>query len=333
MAMISPARPGTSRTIPGSAVRCARDCYDYDAAVLFNACAGDLWRRFSTYLPRQLARLAGVSLKALGAALRIRYVKVAEYQARGVVHFHAVIRARRQQRRLSAAPGSYSAGLLCDAIVQAADAVSLVTGPDSSPVRLGFGAQTDARPIRQASDLPGTGQALSGQAVANYIAKYATKSLIVPGLPDRRIRTTFDMQALHCSAHFKRMIATAWQLGAKQATSDPRLRQWAHMLGYGGHFLTKSRRYSVTFGELRAARTEHRRTQRHPDGERDPWGRPSRRARSWSWPPGPTPEPATPPPPQTPSSPRPRPPEPANTTTRPTMPPDPMTTDGRRPHD
>ena len=46
------------------------------------------------------------------------------------------------------------------------------------------------------------------------------------------------------------------------------------MLGYGGHFLTKSRRYSVTFGQLRAARTDHRRAQRHPDGERDPWGRP-----------------------------------------------------------
>ena len=46
------------------------------------------------------------------------------------------------------------------------------------------------------------------------------------------------------------------------------------MLGYGGHFLTKSRRYSVTFGQLRAARTAHRRAQRHPGGERDPWGRP-----------------------------------------------------------
>ena len=51
-------------------------------------------------------------------------------------------------------------------------------------------------------------------------------------------------------------------------------RQWAHMLGYGGHFLTKSRRYSVTFGQLRAARTDYRRALRHPDGERDPWGRP-----------------------------------------------------------
>ena len=46
------------------------------------------------------------------------------------------------------------------------------------------------------------------------------------------------------------------------------------MLGYGGHFMTKSRRYSVTFGQLRRARLEHRKRQHHPSGERDPWGRP-----------------------------------------------------------
>ena len=68
------------------------DCYDYQAAVLFNAYAADLWRRFITYLPRHLARLPGVTQKTLRAQVRIRFVKVAEYQARGVVHFHAVIR-------------------------------------------------------------------------------------------------------------------------------------------------------------------------------------------------------------------------------------------------
>ena len=46
------------------------------------------------------------------------------------------------------------------------------------------------------------------------------------------------------------------------------------MLGYGGHFLTKSRRYSVTFGYIRGERVTRRRIERHPDGERDPWGRP-----------------------------------------------------------
>ena len=124
--------------------------------------------------------------------------------------------------------------------------------------------------------------------MANYIAKYATKTLTVPGVPDQRIRTAFDLQGLRCSAHYRRMITTAWQLGHRTATGDPRSRRWAHMLGYGGQFLTKSRRYSVTFGDLRSARTEHRRQERHPDGERDPWGRPLDEAvvlifKSWTY--------------------------------------------------
>jgi hypothetical protein len=71
------------------------------------------------------------------------------------------------------------------------------------------------------------------------------------------------------------MITTAWQLGGGQHfPGRTRLCKWAHMLGYGGHFLTKSRRDSVTFGQLRRARLEHRKRQRHPGGERDPRGRP-----------------------------------------------------------
>ena len=38
-----------------------------------------------------------------------------------------------------------------------------------------------------------------------------------------------------------------------------KLRRWAHMLGFGGHFLTKARRYSVTFGALRSVRIFYRR--------------------------------------------------------------------------
>ena len=34
------------------------------------------------------------------------------------------------------------------------------------------------------------------------------------------------------------------------------------MLGFGGHFLTKSRRYSITFALLRDGRVEFRRTQK-----------------------------------------------------------------------
>jgi hypothetical protein len=273
------------------------DCYDYQAAVLFNAHAGHLWRRFTTYLPRHLARQVGLTQKALRALVRVRYVKVAEYQARGVVHFHAVIRLDTPSQDYQPPPSRFTAALLCQAIQQAAAAVAVTINTQVNPgwpaLTLRFGTQVDTKPIRRSGDdLPGTGRKLSVQAVGNYIAKYATKSLDAPGLPDRPLRSDRDIDALACHRHYKRMIVTAWDLGGghyipgrvrgtawelgggRYVPARSRLCKWAHMLGHGGHFLTKSRRYSTTFGQLRRDRQDHRRAQRHPLGETDPWGRP-----------------------------------------------------------
>ena len=230
------------------------------------------------HLPAPLLRPPGRARRHPAAQqVAIRYVKVAEYQARGVVHFHAIIRLDAPGDTWQPPAPGFTAAMLADAIAQAATAAAITTGPvpGRPAVTLRFGTQTDARPVRHAPDLPGTGRALSVQAVANYIAKYATKALDAPGIPDRPIRSALDLEALRCHSHYRRMITTAWRLGGGQLTPGPtRLCKWAHMLGYGGHFLTKSRRYSTTFGILRRARTEHRRQQRHPGGERDPWGRP-----------------------------------------------------------
>ncbi len=250
------------------------DCYDYEAAVLFNLHAADLWRRFITYLPRHLARLAGVTGKTLRAELSIRFVKVGEYQARGVVHFHAVIRLDANVKdQFLPPPARYDAALLCDAIALAAKAVRLDV-PGSGPrIRLGFGRELDRRPIWR-EPFAARGNPLDTAAVANYIAKYATKDAGALGLPGTRIRHRSEIDALRCPAHYKRMVATAWDLGARTSIGDPRLRLHAHQLGHGGHFLTKSRRYSVTFGYIRGERVTKRRLERWPDAERDPWDRP-----------------------------------------------------------
>ncbi|HUL28722.1 MAG TPA: replication initiator [Streptosporangiaceae bacterium] len=273
------------------------DCYDYAGHVLFNACGPDLWRRFTIYLPRQLARLTGVTQKQLRSQVRARFVKVAEYQARGVIHYHAVIRLDAPGHDYRPPPARYTAALLSEAIRRAAAAVSLatvahlsqaarrvagaepgdttavpVTDPDLRRI-LRFGTQVDTRTICPAGDLPGTGSALSARAVANYIAKYATKTISAPGLPDRPVPGPDAIAALRCGAHYKRLISACWELGKRPAAAPLGLNRWTHMLGYRGHFLTKSRRYSVTFTQLRQARTTHRRTERRPDGEKDPWGR------------------------------------------------------------
>ena len=59
------------------------DCYDYTGSVLFNACAPELWRRFTITLRRALARQAGLTNKALAAQLRVSFAKVAEQALAG----------------------------------------------------------------------------------------------------------------------------------------------------------------------------------------------------------------------------------------------------------
>jgi len=49
-------------------------CYDYDAAVLFNASVSELWRRTTIYALRALGNLAGMSVRAVAKEVRLSYV-------------------------------------------------------------------------------------------------------------------------------------------------------------------------------------------------------------------------------------------------------------------
>jgi hypothetical protein len=76
------------------------------------------------------------------------------------------------------------------------------------------------RPLTVARSLPGA--EVTEERVAGYLAKYATKATEAAG-----------------------------HLSTRLTESTVRL----YMLGFGGHFATKSRAYSTTFGALRAARS------------------------------------------------------------------------------
>ncbi|MGA5165699.1 MULTISPECIES: replication initiator [Streptomyces] len=237
------------------------DAYDYEAAVLWNAHAGALWRRFSIYLRREIAKRAGLTQRAFRHHARVSFAKVAEYQKRGAVHFHAVIRLDGPEGGDTAPPAWASAELLTGAI-HAAVAATRVNGPevDGRAHAFTFGRQLDVRTIRSA-DFDG-GQELTDRAVAAYIAKYATKGAeIATGTLDRPIRFLAELAQARITDHARRMIRTAWTLGARKDLEHLRLRAWAHMLGFRGHFSTKSRHYSTTLGALRDARAEWRRAQ------------------------------------------------------------------------
>lgn len=68
------------------------ECFDYAGAVLWNTHATELWRRTTIAIRRELARTLGVPTTCLADHARLSYAKVVEYQDRGLIHLHVVVR-------------------------------------------------------------------------------------------------------------------------------------------------------------------------------------------------------------------------------------------------
>jgi hypothetical protein len=261
----------------------APDTYDYTGAVIWNAQAGVLWHRTTTLVVRHLARHLGFTEAEFRRQARLSYGKVAEFQARGLVHFHVVVRLDGPDGPDQSPPE----GLTVDALTAAIEAAvrqALVTSPDSpasgGPRRLRWGDQLNIQPITAAS--MGEGE-ITDQKVAGYISKYSTKAAENTGTLDRPVacwrckgtgrdpegtglckachgRATRhdDVHHLVNNPHAQAMISACWSLGAYPELEQLRLRAWTHMLGFRGHYSTRSRFYSTTLTALRRARQDWR---------------------------------------------------------------------------
>jgi hypothetical protein len=253
--------------------------YDYAGQVLFNAYAGQLWARFTIDVRRHLATTAGLTRTAAARQVRVVFAKVTEFQTRGVVHTHAIVRLDGPAGPGTPAPSWASVRRLETAIRRAATTVQVTTpGTRLVPVRaLRWGTQIDVRRI-------GAGGRLPDVAVAAYVAKYATKATENAGI---------DLRPLHCrtcdgisvtsgrlcrscsgtgrrsgntavldrlTPHVRALVDTCWRLGGQPEYARLRLRRWAHQLGFRGHFASKSLTYSTTFAALRAERRAWHRT-------------------------------------------------------------------------
>ncbi|MFD6921473.1 replication initiator protein RepSA [Streptomyces sp. NPDC059944] len=227
--------------------------YDYAGAVLWNNHAGDLWRRFTIYLRREIAARAGLTQTALKEVCRVSFGKVAEFQKRGAVHFHAVVRMDGPDGPDTSPPAWATVALLDDAIRAAADRVSVpLAAAGDFPARvLRWGSQVDVQPIGALGH-----EELTEQAVASYVAKYAAKAAETTGTVDRRVGELSELDKLPLPGHTRRLIEACWDLDG--AYPERMLAHWSHMLGFRGHFSTKSRRYSTTLGALRQVRADYR---------------------------------------------------------------------------
>ncbi|MGH2707395.1 MAG: replication initiator [Actinomycetota bacterium] len=253
------------------------DCFDYSGQVIWNALAPELWRCTPTYIERVLGRLAGIRAAELEETVHIEFIKVAEFQRRGAIHFHAVMRldaARSPEEpdQVAPPPASFTPELFAEAVRRGVEAVK-APYPRISGERPGGYLRWGSIDIRNITATEGAGE-VSPEAVAFYVGKYATKSTEAMEDLDRRLKET-DLDALQGRSHIVGLVKTAWLLGGRPSLAKLKLRERAHGLGFGGHWHTKSRRYSTTFTRLCRARPEYTRRRQAEGGILlDAWGRP-----------------------------------------------------------
>jgi hypothetical protein len=229
------------------------DCYDWESAAVWQWWAPELWRRTIIALRRGLARMLGVREKHLGRVASLQYAKVAEFQARGLVHFHGLIRLDGADGPGSLAPlDGDDLTRVVTAAVRATSYTAQRVDAQDRPRVLAWGQQLDVRVVRHGARTDDPAGPVTAEQVAGYLAKYATKdagSLRSPSTP---------------GPHLARLRQTCRDLATRACRHDPGtpyelLGKWAHMLGFRDHFSTKSRRYSVTLGALRRARQRYQR--------------------------------------------------------------------------
>jgi len=211
------------------------DCYNYDAHVVWNRFAGELWRRTKQAIDRELKKLCrarkipqvtvgvhpATGRPVTKPAAHTSCGKAAEFQQRAVVHFHALIRLDGRHPDDPAAILPPPPGLTVDdldqAIKTAARSISFDTPPHPDAPdgwRICWGEQIYNRPIT----LSGHGEVTDGM-VAGYLAKYATKSTEVTGHTSARITDeTVSRYADVGGSHVQRLIAACWRIGRPHRT-------------------------------------------------------------------------------------------------------------------
>ncbi|WP_344135815.1 replication initiator [Pedococcus bigeumensis] len=237
------------------------ECYDYASHIVWQWWAPELWRRFNIAIKRTLAHRLRVKESRLKHLASVQYSKVAEYQRRGLIHFHALVRldGAKADEPFAAAPDGVTAELLAEVVEEAVRSVRFTAPPvfaGDVPRVLTFGAQVDSRPVKVGHRTDDPAGPLNAEQVAGYLAKYSTKSATDTTTGEQSNSHLSRIQAV--AAEFATLVEDEWvadrMLCALKELPYGLLGKWHTALGFRGHFATKSRRYSVTLGALRRAR-------------------------------------------------------------------------------
>ena len=128
------------------------DRYRYQEQVIWNHYAPQLWKRTVQAVRRGLANALRVPRSQLRHIASVRFAKVAEFQRRGVVHYHAIIRIDGPDGPAQAPPTKCTTELLAS-IVDAArrtarsDLAPILGAPSSMLRTVRWGSQHEIRSL------------------------------------------------------------------------------------------------------------------------------------------------------------------------------------------
>jgi hypothetical protein len=218
-------------------------CFDYEGAVLWNAHASKLWNNTIQTIRRSLASAGGLNQRNLKTVAQVHYLKVAEMQRRGLVHFHLVLRADGPTDISEPTPEWLTIELLRQVVAQAIRKSTAVS-PEGQVFR--WGRRLDVQELET--------EPRNGAALSSYLAKYVTKTTDGSTELAHRFSSRRQIQSLVDDPHLRALAVTSWNLASRPEFERFHLRDRANTFGFTGLPITKSRDYSTTFAALRETR-------------------------------------------------------------------------------
>jgi hypothetical protein len=222
------------------------ECYDSVGLILFNAHISRLWDYTLIELRREISRIVGAKVRIGQSIVRLEYLRVFELQHRGALHAHVILRLDGGRDLIEDPPLGIEE--LLRSVAGAIPRVKLAIQAGSEVVRIAWGSQIDLQAIDQDSV----------NKVTGYLAKYLSKDIGVnPGalredpVPD----------------HFIRLYEVAGEMVRSSSYSRLISQRWVDSLGFGGHIMAASRRFSVTRRTLAKIRRDFAVTARESRGE------------------------------------------------------------------
>lgn len=218
-------------------------CFDYEGAVLWNAHASKLWNNTIQTIRRSLATAGGLNQRNLKSVAQVQYLKVAEMQRRGLVHFHLALRADGPSDIGEPTPDWLTIDLLRQVVSQAIRKSSAIA---QNGQLFRWGRRLDVQDLEIESH--------DGGAVSSYLAKYVTKTTDGSTELAHRFRSRRQIESLVDDPHLRSLAVTSWNLASRPELERFHLRDRANTFGFTGLPITKSRDYSTTFTALRETR-------------------------------------------------------------------------------